>query len=290
MRTETSIFLPVCGLLFAMLSFSSGAAFAKGLFPDLGAMGTAAIRLAFAAVIMLVVLRGWRARITRVNWGALTIYGVTLCGMNLFFYLALMRLPLGVTSAIEFMGPLSVSVIFSNNRRDIIWAVLAAVGLLLLMPLTGGPDALDPVGIVWALASAICWALYIVYGQKAGSHHGTQTAALGTGIAALVALPFGIAEAGSSLLNTDLLPLVLAVALLSGAIPFTLEMFSLQRLPARTFGVLMSIEPVFGALVGFVVLREALTLTQALAIALVVVACAGAALSARPKTTIAPHA
>jgi threonine/homoserine efflux transporter RhtA len=137
MRPVSNVLLPICGLLIAMVSFSSGAALAKGLFPALGALGTATIRLVFAAIIMIVVLRAWRARITRHNWAALAIYGVTLCGMNLCFYLALTTLPLGVTSAIEFLGPLSVSVIFSNNRRDIIWAALAALGLLLLMPLTG---------------------------------------------------------------------------------------------------------------------------------------------------------
>jgi inner membrane transporter RhtA len=290
MRPVSNILLPICGLLIAMVSFSSGAALAKGLFPALGALGTATIRLVFAAIIMLVVLRAWRARITRHNWVALAIYGVTLCSMNLCFYMALTTLPLGVTSAIEFLGPLSVSVIFSNNRRDIIWAALAALGLLLMMPLTGARAGLDPVGIMWALASAACWALYIIYGLKAGSHHGTRTAALGMGIAAVIAVPFGVFEAGPSLLDVNLLPLVAAVAILSGALPFTLEMFSLQRLPARTFGVLLSIEPAFGALAGFVVLDEALTLIQVLAIALIVMACVGAALSARPKTPIVPHA
>lgn len=289
MRVASTILLPISGLLVAMLSISTGAAIAKGLFPILGAQGTTAVRFAVALPIMFILLRGWRARITQDNWRVLGTYGVTLCGMNLFFYIAMKTLPLGVTSAIQFMGPLSVSVLFSRSGRDLAWAALAAAGLLLLAPLTASPDALDPVGILWALGSATCWALYIVYGQKAGLQHGTQTAALGMAIAALVAFPFGVAEAGSSLLDIDLLPLIVTVALLSSAIPITLEMFSLQRLPTRTFGVLMSIEPVIGALVGFIVLHEALTMRQMLAIALVVAACAGAALSARPKVEVPPQ-
>jgi inner membrane transporter RhtA len=289
MRSHSTILLPIFGLLISMASITSGAALAKALFPVLGAQGTTTVRLAVGALIMLVALRGWRAHITKDNWHALAIYGLTLCGMNLMFYIAMATLPLGITSAIQFLGPLAVSVIYSRSRKDFVWATLAAIGLLLLLPLTDSTDALDPAGIMWALASAVCWALYIVYGQKAGSQHGNQTAALGMTIAALVAFPFGVAEAGASMLRVDLLPLILAVAILSSAIPFSLEMFSLQRLPARTFGVLMSIEPVIGTLVGYVILREALTGIQSLAIVLVVAACAGASLTARPaKPCAAP--
>lgn len=290
MRTSTAVLVPIFALLVAMLSITFGAALAKGLFPALGAQGTTTVRLAVSAIIMLVALRGWHARITRDNWAVLAVYGMTLCGMNLMFYIAMTTLPLGVTSAIQFLGPLSVSIAYSHNRRDLVWAALAAIGLLLLLPLTESAAALDFRGILWALGSAVCWGLYIIYGQKAGSQHGMQTAALGMTIAALVAFPFGVADAGVAMLQVNLLPLIVAVALLSGAIPFTLEMFSLQRLPARTFGVLMSIEPVIGALVGFLVLREALTVIQLLAIATVVVACAGASMSVRKKPAVPPQA
>lgn len=286
-RTLPAVLLPVCSLLIAMLCIQSGASLAKSLFPVIGALGTTAVRLVIAAVILFFMLRGWRARITRHNWTTLAIYGVTLAGMNLMFYLSVTRLPLGIAAAIEFMGPLTVSVVFSKTRRDLAWAGIAAIGLLLLLPLTGVSPGLDPIGICWALGAAVCWGLYIVYGQKAGSQHGTQTAALGMVIAALIALPFGVAEAGAGLLDVHLLPIALTVAVMSSAIPFTLEMFALRRLPARTFGTLMSIEPAIGALVGIVVLAEALSTTQWLAIALIVIASAGASMSASRSAEIA---
>ena len=169
-----------------------------------GPLGATAVRFAIAAIIMVVVLRGWRAKITQENWSSLALYGAMLCGLNVCFYMALMTLPLGVASAIEIMGPLAVSVIYSSTRKDYIWAGLAIVGLLLLMPLRESANALDPVGILWALASAVCWALYIVFGQKAGAQHGTQTAALGMVIAAFIAFPIGAAEAGEALFRFDL--------------------------------------------------------------------------------------
>ena len=290
MRSDSTPLVPICGLLVAMLSISTGAALAKGLFPVFGPLGTAAVRFVIAALVMVMVLRGWRARITRENWPSLVLYGTMLCGLNVCFYMALTRLPLGIASAIEFTGPLAVSVIYSSSRKDYLWAALAMVGLLLLMPLGESPHALDPIGILWALASAICWGLYIIFGQRAGAQHGTQTAALGMVIAALIAFPIGAAEAGEALFRFDLLPLVILVALMTSAIPMSFEMFSLQRLPTRTFGVLLSIEPVIGAVVGFVVLHEALTVLQACAIALVVIACAGASRSARSKPIVPPQA
>ena len=282
MRPVSALVFPILCLLLAIVSMAAGAAFAKSLFPVLGAMGTTAARAAIGALIVFVLLRGWRARLTRENWKPLAIYGVTLGGMNLFFFISLTTLPLGVASAIEFLGPLSVSVIFSRTRMDYLWAALAALGLLLLMPFAGSADALDPVGICWALASAACWALYIVYGRRAGEQHGRQAVALGMTAAALVIAPFGIVEAGPALFDIGVLPAILALAILSSAIPISLEMISLQGLPPRTFGVLLSIEPAISAVIGFVLLGELLTGVQMLAIGLVVIACAGAAASARP--------
>jgi len=282
------VLLPVFCLLIAILSVSSGAALAKGLFATLGPLGTTAARVTVAAILMVVLLRGWRVRITRGNWLPLAIYGAALGGMNLFFFIALTTLPLGIASAIEFMGPLSVAVIYSRSRMDYVWAGLAAIGLLLLMPLGDGPGSLDPVGILWALASAACWALYIICGRRAGEQHGTQAVALGMVIAAVLAAPFGVVEAGTALFDIGLLPVIILLALLTSAIPITLEMIALQRLPTRTFGVLLSVEPAISSGMGFVMLGEALTRTQMLAVALVVIACAGAAWSARPQPPVAP--
>ena len=282
------VFLPVLWLLVAILSVSLGAALAKSLFAALGPMGTTAARVSVAAILMVVLLRGWRARITRGNWMPLVIYGAALGGMNLFYFIALTTLPLGITSAIEFLGPLSVAVWFSRSRMDYVWSALAALGLLLLMPFGDGADALDPVGMLWALASAACWALYIIYGRHAGQQHGTQAVALGMAISALIALPFGIAEAGTALLDIGILPMVLLLALLTSAIPITLEMMALQQLPPRSFGVLLSVEPAIGTMIGFGILSETLTGAQTMAVGLVVIACAGAAWSARPLPPAAP--
>lgn len=264
-----------------MTSILFGASIAKSLFPILGAQGTTVVRLVFGAAIMFVMLRAWRAEINSRNWQALTVYGVVLGAMNLMFYLAVNRLPLGIASALEFLGPLAVAVIYSRRPTDFAWVGLAAIGLLLLTPLAGPVHSLDPLGIVWALGAATCWAFYIVFGKKAGAQHGTYTAPLGTMIAAMVALPFGVAEAGTTLLDVKLLPIILAVAVLTSAIPFTLEMFALRRLPARAFGTLMSIEPAIGALIGLVYLHESLTIMQWLAIVLIVTASIGTTLSVR---------
>lgn len=281
MRNRNSTLVPIVALLVTMLSIQSGASLAKHLFPLLGALGTTSIRLALAALIMIVMLRGWRARITRENWRSLIVYGVMLAGMNIMYYLAIARLPLGIASALEFLGPLGVAVALSRKISDFAWAGLAAIGLALLTPVVGPMQRLDPVGIAWALAAAACWALYIIFGKQAGRQHGAQTAALGMTIAAMIALPLGIPEAGLSLLDLSLLPIAFGMALLSSAVPFTLEMHALRNLPTRSFGILMSMEPAIGALVGLVILRENLAFSQWLAIAFIVAASIGTSISTR---------
>jgi inner membrane transporter RhtA len=274
------VLLPVCGLLVALISIQSGAALAKSLFPVLGVLGTTSVRLVLGAIVLALFLKPWRARLTANNWLPLLVYGVSLSAMNITFYLAIVTLPLGVASAIQFLGPLTVAVVYSRRPSDFAWAALAGAGLLLLTQLDGSLRGLDPEGVLWALAAATSWALYIVFGQKAGAHHGTQTASLGMIIAALIALPIGIAEAGPSLGRIDLLPIALAVAVLSSAIPFSLEMSAMRQLPARSFGTLMSLEPVIGAFVGLIFLQEALTLIQWLAISCIVIASIGTSVGA----------
>lgn len=281
MKNSASALTPILALLAAMLSIQSGASLAKRLFPLLGTLGTTSIRLTLAAVILIVMLRAWRARITTENWRSLLVYGVMLAGMNIMYYLAIARLPLGISSALEFLGPLGVAVALSRRVLDFAWAGLAAVGLILLTPLAGPVKSLDPVGIGWALGAAACWALYIVFGKEAGRQHGTQTAALGMTIAALIALPIGAHQASSLFTDLSLLPIAFGMALLSSAIPFSLEMFALRNLPTRSFGILMSVEPAIGALVGLVILRESLAFSQWLAIAFVVTASIGTSISAR---------
>jgi inner membrane transporter RhtA len=278
-----STLLPIALLLAAMASVQMGASIAKTLFPVVGPVGMVAVRIALGTIVLCMLMRPWRARITAANWRPLAVYGITLGVMNLFYYLSLSRVPLGIAVAIEFTGPLAVAVLSSRRLLDFCWILLAAAGLLLLLPVTRVGVGIDPLGGLYALAAGACWALYIIYGQKAGADHGTQTVALGSLISALIVIPIGLLDRGPALFSSSILLPGLAVGILSTALPYTLEMYALTRLPARTFGILMSIEPAFGALIGFVYLHEWLTAIQWTAIALVIVASIGATAAARQK-------
>lgn len=196
--------------------------------------------------------------------------------MNFVFYFALRSIPLGIAVAIEFVGPLGVAVYASQRRVDYLWVALAAVGLLLLLPIRATEDRLDPVGVLCALAAGVGWALYIVYGQKAGRAHGAAASTWGLIVAACLTVPLGIADAGSALATPQILTFGIAVAAFSGALPYSLEMVALRRLSARTFGTLMSFEPAIAAVAGVVVLHEHLTPIQWLAIGSIIVASIGA--------------
>ncbi|MDH1656117.1 threonine/homoserine exporter RhtA [Pseudomonas mosselii] len=278
-RSLAATLFPIGLLLIAMASIQSGASLAKSMFPIVGAQGTTALRLIFASVIMLLLLRPWRARLDASTLRSVIIYGMALGGMNFLFYMSLRSVPLGIAVALEFTGPLAVALWASRRALDFLWIALAVAGLLLLIPVGQTDDGLDPIGASYALGAGVCWALYILYGQKAGAENGIQTAALGVVIAALFVAPIGIAHAGSALLTPALLPVALGVAILSTALPYSLEMVALTRMPARTFGTLMSIEPAFGALSGLLFLGEKLTLWQWLAILAIITASVGATLS-----------
>lgn len=264
--------------MVAMLCFQLGATLAKGLFPIVGAGGTAALRLAIASVILLAVWRPWHIRLTTQQLRTVIVYGVAMGWMNYFFYLALSYIPLGITMALEFTGPLGVALFASRRPIDFLWIVLAALGLVALLPLgLGGQPAAAVLGIVFALGAGACWALYILFGRRAGAAHGGQITALGTVIGALMIVPLGVAHSGAALLAPAILPLALGVAVLSSALPYSLEMFAMPRIPTRTFGVLMSLNPALGAVAGLIFLDEKLTLMQWAAIASIVAASAGSA-------------
>lgn len=284
-RSMATTLFPIGLLLIAMASIQSGASLAKGMFPLIGAQGTTTLRLVFASVIMLLILRPWRARMDSSSWRNVLIYGMALGGMNLLFYMSLRTVPLGIAVALEFTGPLAVAIFASRRAIDFLWIALAIAGLLLLIPVGQSASAVDLVGASYALGAGVCWALYILYGQKAGAEHGVQTAALGVVIAALFVAPIGVIHAGTALLNPALLPIALGVAVLSTALPYSLEMVALTRMPARTFGTLMSIEPAFGALSGLLFLGEKLNSGQWLAIAAIITASAGATLTMRKERT-----
>jgi inner membrane transporter RhtA len=260
-----------------MVSIQVGAALAQHLFPMVGAPGATTLRVVLAALILLAIRRPTLRGLDRPSLRALGLYGASLGLMNLCFYLALRTIPLGVAVAVEFVGPLAVAAASHRSRLDILWLALAAAGLALLAP--WGAGALDPIGLLWALGAGVFWGLYILFGQAAGRIAEGAATALGMAVAATVVMPFGVATAGVRLLDPSLLPLALAVAVLSSALPYSLEMFALTRLPRATFGTLMSLEPAIGALAGFVLLGQQLTLRQGGAIAAIILASAGAALS-----------
>jgi inner membrane transporter RhtA len=276
-----STLLPIALLMAAMLSVQAGASIAKTLFPVVGPVGMVALRIALGTIVLCILMRPWRARITSTTWRPLAIYGVTLGVMNLFYYLSLSRVPLGIAVAIEFTGPLAVAVFSSRRLIDFSWIALAAGGLVLLLPVAHIGVGIDPLGALYALAAGACWALYIIFGQKAGADHGAQTVAIGSLISAVIVIPIGLLDRGPALFSGPMLLPGLAVGVLSTALPYTLEMYALTRLPARTFGILMSIEPAFGALIGYFYLHERLTAVQWTAIGLVIAASIGATASTR---------
>jgi inner membrane transporter RhtA len=280
-RSLASALFPVGLLLIAMASIQSGASLAKSMFPIVGAQGTTTLRLIFASIIMLLILRPWRAKLTAKSLRTVIVYGMALGGMNFLFYMSLRTVPLGIAVALEFTGPLAVALYASRRAVDFLWIALAVVGLLLLIPMGEASTGIDLVGAAYALGAGFCWALYILFGQKAGNDNGVQTAALGVMIAALFVAPIGIVHAGVTLLTPALIPVAIGVAILSTALPYTLEMVALTRLPARTFGTLMSIEPAFGALSGLFFLQEHLSLAQWMAIACIILASVGATLTMR---------
>jgi inner membrane transporter RhtA len=267
---------PAVGLvLLAVASLQVGAAFAVELFDELGPAGAAFGRLAFAALILVAIwrprLRGRPARDLRVA----VAFGLALGAMNLCIYEAMDRIPLGVAVTFEFIGPLGVAVAGSRRALDGLWIVLAAAGIVLLADYGGG--ALDPVGVAFALAAGVLWAAYIVLSARTGRiFPGGTGLALAMVAGAALAAPFGIAGAGAELLRPELLGAVLAVALASSVLPYSLELEALRRLPERVFGVLMSLEPAVAALAGLAVLGQDLAARDWLAIVLVVIASAGA--------------
>lgn len=277
----TRVLVAIGALLAGMASYQCGAVLAKQLFPSVGAEGAAAYRLGLAALILLAWRRPWRNRHSRRDWRPLWGYGLAIGAMNLVFYLSLRTIPLGIAVALEFTGPMALALFGSRRWPDFVWIALVVVALALLLPLRGQAQALDPVGVACALAAGVGWALYIMLGRRAGDAYGGDAVTLGTSIAALVVVPVGVAHAGAALLSPPLLPFALGVAVLSSALPYTLEMLALTRLPSRTFGTLLSLEPAIAAAAGAGFLGERLSAWQWLAIAAIVAAAAGTALGLR---------
>ncbi|NUT94439.1 MAG: EamA family transporter [Saccharothrix sp.] len=271
---------PPALVLLGVVSVQVGAAVAKQLFTLTGAAGTVTLRLVFAAVVLALV---WRPSFRMDGRTLLVVAGLgaVLGVMNLTFYQAIERIPLGAAVTIEFLGPLAVAVLGSRRWLDGLWALLAATGVVLLTGVDGG---LNLVGVLFALAAGGCWAGYILLTASLGSRTSDgKGLALAMVFGALVALPFGVAEAGAALLDPVVLVAGAAVALLSSVVPYSLELEALRRIPPRVFGILMSLEPAVAAVAGLIVLQENLRPAQWVAVVCVVLASVGATRSARPE-------
>jgi inner membrane transporter RhtA len=278
--------VPVAALMGGIVSVQYGAALAKGLFAAVGPEGATTLRLVFGSLILVVLMRPWRVRVSRAVLPSLIGYGVSVAVMNLLFYMALKTVPLGVTVALEFTGPLLVATLQSRRKLDILWVLMAVAGILLLSPPVPTDHPIDPFGVACALGAGGAWAVYIIFGQRAGAVLGHQTASIGMTIAAVLVLPVGIVHSGMALFQPSIMITAIAVGIFSSALPFTVEMVALTRMPARTYGTIAALDPAAGALMGLAMLHEALTLGQWAGIAVVMVAAAGSALTMRtPKAT-----
>ncbi|MDO5667674.1 MAG: DMT family transporter [Alcaligenaceae bacterium] len=262
----------------SIFSLCIGNSFAKGLFEAVGPIGTTTLRLVFSTAFMLIFWRPWRLDLTRSDLATIIPYGICMVGMNSFFYLAIAKLPLGITLAIQFSGPLSVAVLSSRSRFDFLWVLFALAGLyLLLWPGSSSDELLnlDPFGVIYALIAGAFWGAYILVGQRARLIHPGLITTYGFLTASLLILPIGLWSAGANLLNPNILLFGLGIALLSSAIPFTLEIFSLRILPIKTFSIMVSLEPAVGALTGIIILNEFLNPQEWLAVLLIVFAAIG---------------
>jgi len=280
-------FFPFLAVLGSVTALGIGTSWAKHwLFPVVGAQGTTAVRVGFSALLVLLLWRPWRWHLSRADARAVVLYGAALGAMNLMFYMSLRTLPFGLAVAIEFSGPLAVAIWSSRRAVDFVWVALAMAGLGMLLPLGLNGSTLDPVGVLYALGAAVFWALYIVFGKRAGHLHAGHSVSLGLLVAALVVVPVGVAHAGAALLSPTVLLIGVAVAAVSSAIPISLEMMALKRLPKEAFGIMISMEPAVAAVLALVLLGEHLSAIQWLAIGCIVAASMGSAMTAgRPQGT-----
>ena len=266
-------------VLLGIASVQLGAGFAKKLFEELPPSAVVTLRLATSSIVLVLISRPLlRAGARRWRRGDLAVagaFGVTLATMNYSIYESFSRIPLGIAVTIEFLGPLGVAVAFSRRWIDLLWVGLAAAGVALLTLDDSG--AVTAVGVAFALLAAAAWAGYILLSAETGRRFpGSSGLALASVAATMLVLPVGITTGGTGLLRPDVLLIGAAIGLLSSVIPYTFELEALRRMPARVFGILMSLEPAVAALVGLVILGEMLDLREWTAIGCVVVACLGA--------------
>jgi inner membrane transporter RhtA len=275
-----STVVPLLALLGSVTALGVGTSLAKQLFPQVGSLGTTALRVGLSALLVLAIWRPWRWALLRTDALSLVRYGVAMGAMNLLFYMSLRTIPFGVAVAIEFSGPLAVALFHSRKAVDFGWLALAATGLGLLLPLGHDVASLDAVGVLYALAAAVAWAAYIVFGKRVGHLHAGHSVAMGLCVAALTVVPIGVWHAGAALLDPQVLLWGLLVAAVSSALPISLDMVALKRLPKQAFGIMTSMEPAVSALLGLWMLDEHLSAQQCLAIVLIMAAAAGSSFTA----------
>ena len=279
---------PVPAVLAAIVSVQGGAAIAKWLFPVLGAPATAGLRIALSAVMLLAVFRPPLARLTAAQWKVAAPFGMCLGLMNVVFYLSLARIPLGLAVTIEFVGPLGVAVFGSRRPLDLGWVVMAGAGIALIAPWS--ESGVDGLGVLYALLAGLCWATYIVLGARlARLVRGGAAVSAGMVVATLMIFPLALASGGLARVTPRLALAAAAVALLSSALPYALELSALRSMPTRTFSILMSLEPGVAALCGLAFLGERLGGAQWLAIALVIGASLGATVTSRQVEGAVPQ-
>jgi inner membrane transporter RhtA len=275
--TRSAPVSPTVLVLLSVFSTQVGSAFAKRLFEQLNPYGVVYLRVGFAALVLMILWRPRWRQVDRAAYPILVLFGLALALMNLCFYLAIARIPIGIAVALEFLGPLGVAVAHSRRWLDGLWVLLAAAGIILLAPI-GGNLQLDPVGVGLSLTAGGLWAAYILLSARVGKAlPGGAGLALAMTIGAIALTPIGLLAGGAGLLSPPLLLFGLGVALLSSALPYSLELEALRWMPVQVFGVLLSVEPVVAAATGFVILRETLSLRAIIAILLVTIAAAGAA-------------
>jgi inner membrane transporter RhtA len=262
------------------VSMHLGSAIATGLFARVGPLGVLWLRCALAALLLAAIFRGRALVLPRASRGGVVALGVVLAAMNACFFEAIARVPLGVASTIEFTGPLLVAVVGSRRRRDIAFALLAGLGVALL----GSPSAdVDLLGAALAFGSAACWATYILLAKRlVGGAEPLPVLTFTLAVAALVLAGPALATAGPELADPSVVGTAFAVAALASAIPYLLELLALRLVSAATFSILLSLEPAIAALIGLVVLGQALGAVEIAAMGCVVVASAAAARATGP--------
>ncbi|GAA5210101.1 EamA family transporter [Microbacterium kyungheense] len=269
--TTPAILLVIAGLACQEV----GASLAVLLFPQVGPLGMVMLRLVFSALVLLLIARPRVRGHSRRDWTSVALFGLVLALMNSLFYLALERLPLGVTVTIEVLGPLVLSIVAARRASAWLWALLALAGVVALGG--GGWDRLDPLGVLFALGAAGSWAFYILASARVGrAFPKLDGLALAMAVGAVISLPLGIVDAGAALFSIQIVALGAAVAVLSSTIPYAFELIALRRLPAAAFAILMSLAPATASLAGFIFLGQHMTWLELAGIALVIAASIGA--------------